>query len=392
MSGHKGKDNTELPKNSDTHANPALINLVAPIHKNTMLVNVGGRKTQALVDTGASISCISTAFLNKTNFKSSKFQNCSLKEIVGVGGERHQILGKIKIPLLISGIQICSEFFVLNELHHSVILGMDFLTTHKVSIDLDAGKIDIKDRVLSASLITTKAGFARVDRATCVPANSEIDLNVKISRRKNNEIVLLEPVSYLQSQNIGGAKCLVKVHKGKAFMRVMNPTPQDIELPANRIVASICDIDKNNVHLLDGSNPKSSQNSASVNQLHVSTDSSPKGEGIDFEVSNTNLSKTEVRTLKQFLHQNEDIFSTSLADIGKANLYKHRIETQPNAPPVRLPCYREPPHLKEETEKQVNDMLQQGIIEQSVCLQLACCISPEERQYLAFCCRLSEIK
>lgn len=82
-------------------------------------------------------------------------------------------------------------------------------------------------------------------------------------------------------------------------------------------------------------------------------------------MSNTNLSKTEVRTLK-FLHQNEDIFSTSLADIGKTNLYKHRIETQPNAPPVRLPCYRQPPHLKEETEKQVNDMLQQGIIEQSM--------------------------
>ena len=372
VSGHKSKGNTKQEpqinhaktNNIASHVDPNLVSLIAPIHKNTMLVKIGGQKTQALVDTGASISCISKAFLEKTGLNISKFQNCNLKEIIGVGGEKHKILGKVEVPILVSGIKITSSFYVLNVLHHSVILGVDFLEHHKVNIDFNNGKIYLKDKVFSASLITTKGGFARVDRPTCVPAGSEIDLKVKIARRQNKEIVLLEPVKYLHDSSIGGAKCLVTVRKGRAFIRVMNPTSRDIELPVNKIVASVSDIHHDNVYVLDDSNTSTS--SANVNQIHVSTDAHPQGKNIDFEISNENLSRSEIEQLKTFLHQNEDVFSTSLADIGKTNLFKHRIDTDPNAPPVHLPCYRQPPHLKEETERQVKDMLQQGIVEQSM--------------------------
>ena len=46
-------------------------------------------------------------------------------------------------------------------------------------------------------------------------------------------------------------------------------------------------------------------------------------------------------------------------------MFQHRIDTDPNAPPVRMPFYRQPPHLKAETDRQVEDMLQQGIIQPS---------------------------
>ena len=152
MSYPDSRNTTSLIANGNlsTHADPELINFVAPIHKNTILVNVGGRKTQALVDTGASISCVSKSFLDKPDFKNSKLQKCDLKEIIGVGGEKHQILGKIEFQILISGIRISYGFYVLNTLHHSVILGMHFLTHHKVQIDLDKGVVFIKDQVFSA--------------------------------------------------------------------------------------------------------------------------------------------------------------------------------------------------------------------------------------------------
>ena len=82
MSGHKGKqvnENTNT-KNSynkgkqlkehannvndkvkantpvQTQANSETVNLIAPFHKNTILVTIGGRKTPALVDTGVFLS------------------------------------------------------------------------------------------------------------------------------------------------------------------------------------------------------------------------------------------------------------------------------------------------------------------------------------------------
>ena len=42
-----------------------------------------------------------------------------------------------------------------------------------------------------------------------------------MSKRQNNETVLLEPVSYFGTIGLGGAKCLVEVLKGKALFRVL---------------------------------------------------------------------------------------------------------------------------------------------------------------------------
>ena len=48
-----------------------------------------------------------------------------------------------------------------------------------------------------------------------------------------------------------------------------------------------------------------------------------------------------------FLIQNKEVFSSPLADIGKTNLYQHKIETVHSAPPVRRPFfYKQPLHLK----------------------------------------------
>ena len=59
------------------------------------------------------------------------------------------------------------------------------------------------------------------------------------------------------------------MRQGKAFLRVKNPTSYDIELPVNRMVASVSDI-----HHDHDSN--TSTISANANQIHVSTDAHPQ--------------------------------------------------------------------------------------------------------------------
>jgi hypothetical protein len=62
-------------------------------------------------------------------------------------------------------------------------------------------------------------------------------------------------------------------------------------------------------------------------------------ETLDFEIKNENLSNSEKEKLKQFLLKNRDVFSTSLANMGKTDWYKHRIEFPP-ATQVRSAPYR----------------------------------------------------
>ena len=153
----------------------------------------------------------------------------------------------------------------------------------------------------------------------------------------------------------------MKVHKTKTIFRMINPTDTEIELPANRVVASVHEILSDHIHELGGS--QSASNTTNVNS--ASTNQNSASDEINFSISNENLSQNERMQLENFLRQNKDIFSSSLATIGKTNLYQHRIETFRNAPPVHKTFYRQPPHLKAEIDRQVSDMLQQNIIQPS---------------------------
>lgn len=79
--------------------------------------------------------------------------------------------------------------------------------------------------------------------------------------------MLLEPVHNLQSIDIGGVKCLVKVHKGRAIIRVLNQK-KNIDFPVNKIVATVCDIDNKQVYTLHGSKSEN-ENTGAFHQSYT---------------------------------------------------------------------------------------------------------------------------
>lgn len=123
-------------QNSAKSNEESSVNLVTSLHKNTILVSLFGRKMQGLLDTGASISCIGKSVLEKFNNKQIRLTASNLKQIVGVGGEAHSILGEVKLPISISGLVFEHSFYVLDRVHHSIILGIDFMHSNKVVIDV----------------------------------------------------------------------------------------------------------------------------------------------------------------------------------------------------------------------------------------------------------------
>ena len=99
----KHQTKTSLGPNSENILNDkpeqnanTCINLITPLHKNMVLAKVGNTKTQALVDTGASISIVSKSFLKKANLNFDSLKPPILNEVSGVGGERIGVLEKLK--------------------------------------------------------------------------------------------------------------------------------------------------------------------------------------------------------------------------------------------------------------------------------------------------------
>lgn len=104
----------------------------------------------------------------------------------------------------------------------------------------------------------------------------------------------------LANENILGAKCLVKVNKGKSVMRLINPTERNIQIKGNKVLAVVSQVEKVNIFMLDdreiGQTEAPNQNSGVT---------SPK---ITFDLDNADLNEQQKGKLRTLLNKNSDIF------------------------------------------------------------------------------------
>ncbi|CAC5404338.1 unnamed protein product [Mytilus coruscus] len=329
------------------------------MQKNTSIIDINGRKTHALIDTGAEITCCSFDFYSKLTL-SDKLSQSDIPSIKGVSGHRLQVLGKVNLPISFKGAVFNYHVYVIDGLHHSFIVCWDFLHANKINIDFSKSVLQVPDKenadIPKVCMIqTTSTGLARTYYPVTISPFCEMNVGVKISKRNSGEIVLLEPVSNLVDSNLTSAKCLVKIVKKRAVIRLMNPTNQEIHIPVTKVLASVSDIDLNFIHDLDNNEPYV----ASLQQTNQVKES------INFDFSSSDLNSEQRQKMQTFLASYRDIFATNLSELGFTNRYKHRIETFRDARPVKMGFYNQSPHMHKETEKHLVEMKKNNIIKES---------------------------
>ena len=79
-----------------------------------------------------------------------------------------------------------------------------------------------------------------------------------------------------------------------------------------------------------------------MTQVHVVIHhtSAPQKDHINFDLSDSDLSSKQKDIMTAFPLQNRDDFATSFNELGQCNKYMHKIETLPNAKPVKMTFYR----------------------------------------------------
>lgn len=322
-----------------------------------MQISIRKTKTFALIDTGASISCVSQSFLSKTDLANSKLESPDFSFIKGVTGQKLRVLGKIVLPISFSGQEFEFPVHVIENLHHSFILGVDFMQTNKVVISFATNTLCINNDSAKPIVcsIETNAGYARASKSFKIPSNSETLLEIKVSRRKTNDVVLLEPSNNLSSLQLSAAKSLVHIKNLRGYLKVLNPTDKDISIPQNKVLAVVSEVDQKSIDHFD----------AEISEIQTSQTNSEASEDISFDLASSKLNQKQRVELKKFLESNRDIFAKDLSELGETNVYEHNIDTHPDARPVRMPFYRANPNLQEEIRKHVDDMLANDIIEPS---------------------------
>ena len=352
-------ENKQKPSKSNQSANHqcANVNFTQTIEKNTIRVSVAGVKTNALVDTGANISCVSNSFLSKTNLFNDRLDRSNFSFIKGVTGQKLRVLGKVVLPISFEGDVHKFPVHVIENLHHALIIGIDFMQTNHVTLNFSTNTMSFNDSSTNPTIcaIHSNAGYARSTKKCIIQKQSETVLEIKVSRRTSNDIVLLEPVSNLSDLNISATKTLVELKNARGYIKFLNPTDNDVTVPYNKVLATVSDIETTSINQLD------SQSS----EIDKSLSNSKQNSDITFDLNNVKLSKTQKSTLEKFLQNNRDIFARDLSELGQTDVYEHNIDTHPDARPVRMPFYRATPALQEEIRKHVDEMLENDIIEPS---------------------------
>lgn len=362
--------NMEFSANCDSSFEQSeipVVSLVAPLTKSVVKAKFGSYLTNSLIDTGASISCISENFL-KLAFPYEKVGISNFPHIKGVGGEIQIVLGSVMLDFFIEDTKFSQAFHVLPRLPSSVILGENFLQENDVVLDFSCNAMIISDSSSDkqyvnfiANSVQEICGLARTKEEICIPPNSEIQFKVRLPKMKNDSLVIIEPIESLtRHHGVAGGRSLSKVSNNAGIFRLLNPSQEEQIIPKDTVVGKFSLIDESFIFDIDNKQPYI----ATVNTDNDQTDYVKIAHDLGFDLSKSQLTTDQRQKLLTFLGQHRDIFSTDLSDLGKTDLHHHVIDTG-DTQPVKSRPFRQSPQHQKATEELLQDFLKNDLIEES---------------------------
>lgn len=300
---------------------------------------LGGR---FLLDTGASQSLINPRILQDKNID-VKIKNETHYIKTAHATSKHKQVAYIKLPKELFNEDITHKFLIFNFDSDFVgLLGLDLL------VPLNC-KIDIKNMVL------------RTEKAN-IPIRDDIKSYSKIKPKCEQVINLL--CNYKEGDYFSDTKttngglifpaALVSVKNGNALMTVINTSDKTINF-------------KNSCHLnfqqLKIKNNNSQQ--SRINKTTVIDKNIDKIRKQNLERLRTNhMNPEENREIKKLCYNYRDIFHCEEIPLTFTHEIKHELRLTDNKP-IFVRNYRQAPKQKEEIKKQINQLLENNIIQES---------------------------
>ncbi|CAG2239543.1 unnamed protein product [Mytilus edulis] len=255
------------------------------------------------------------------------------------------------------GANCVPNFYIIDKIQHSLIIGNDFLEYNKANINYPTKTLNLYDGIAQIALISTRQNEAKTLKHIELPARQISIIPVKIPKQFVGKQIILEPSQSLQNKSIVGAACLVSSSTQQAVMQVINPNEDKVVLNRNEIVALISEIKPNSIQNWSDKTEK-------VHINNIEKGHKKQKQKLNIDLSEADLTNEQKDKLRKFVDKNRNVFATDLSEIGMTDVHFHEIDTG-NNPPVSLPPHRAAPNIRTEIERQVEEMLKYKIIEPS---------------------------
>ncbi|CAG2246909.1 MEGF10_11 [Mytilus edulis] len=224
---------------------------------------------------------------------------------------------------------VYQNFYIIDQIQHSLIIGNDFLEYNKANINYPTKTLNLYDGIAQIALISTRQNEAKTLKHIELPARKISIIPVKIPKQYIGKQIILEPSQSLQNKSIVGAACLVSSSTQQAVMQVINPNEDKVVLNRNEIVALISEIQPNSIQNWSDKTEK-------VHINNIEKGHKKQKQKLNIDLSEADLTNDQKEKLRKFVDKNRNVFATDLSEIGMTDVHFHEIDTG-NNPPVSLP-------------------------------------------------------
>ena len=296
--------------------------------------------------------------------------------ITTVDGCLLKVIGRVMLPFAIGSEIFPFEAHVIQDLTSDVILGRNFFEKFCAKIDFDEGMIRFKHGEdplpFDSDPVTVDNDCCpefvcsvHADTAFTIPPQSEI----MVLGRLNAELPLKKTVCGLvvprndlpHRYSIFGASELVKVTEdGTLPVRMVNPSARPVKIFRKTKLGDFESVEDRIETFQLSEAPEEFSYSLKTREKHSQADYS------EFpDLSDSVLSEADKIKFGDLFQSYRDVFAFTDDQLGKTSLVQHVIDTG-DALPIKQRPYRTSPKCKQEIDRQVEDMLQKGIIREFV--------------------------
>ncbi|KAI8507260.1 hypothetical protein Bbelb_146400 [Branchiostoma belcheri] len=338
--GRASVDSTQAPPTSPSNRPPPTSHISAILE---------GAATNTLIDTGSAISLISERLYNSIPHLRSRPLVKQFTPAQSVTGQVLDTIGVIDLHIHLGDCDTVHPVHVVRDADHYAILGWDFCIAQHVVLDAASGTLTIGGQtlpLLTSSQLLPSVCHASVCRTTLVPPRSIMTIPVLLTPGlatraiPNDYTGLLEPRAY-EDKGFAIARTVATVNDTKTICEVINTSDEPVTLKEAMPLGSFLPIADDDIAEPDPS--------AATTLPNIDT---------------THLSPAESRQLTDLLERYNDVFSCHSGDRGRTSLAQHRIITH-DSQPIKQRPHRMPVHRQAEVQRQVNEMLDAGVVEPS---------------------------
>ena len=347
----------------------------------TFPTKVGSTICNALIDTGATKSCMSESYCKTLHLDSLRsLVNTHVKSATG---SNLSPLGIVNCPLKLGNTTFVNDFIVCQNLTRPLILGKDFLMKNHITVRYaENGKCILKfqQEEMVGALDITNAPHLESSTTVCLPGRTLAVIQVKseLKHEQIGQIYEVQPNEEL-SNKYPNIYVVPMIHNADTYipdtvpMVLINFLLDDVSIPKGEIMGFLQSqtIDISEIKTETSTEPSpigiGEDNEVSQNQEEKRFITSPADIEIHRKINlqDADVSDEHQKAFQDLCCEFKDIFSVDSGDIGKTPLVEMEIDTG-DSPPITQKPYTLPLKHAEWVQKELEILEKASVIVRSV--------------------------